>query len=375
MKLLNPNTMGSYQVDLTQKYGGIWKTNIFFRPTVFCTSDDSIQSLASEEAQKDLQAFFPPHHQKLFGKYSIIVQSGAVHDRIRRLLQPSLSPAAIKSYRPLVETSIHNFLQDHHSSDFEPMVPKLRSFFISLMLTVVLGGESSERSDITLAKDLEIWSRGLLAAPLTFLPWSTAAKAVRARRRIVDRLESIIDTKSYREGGLMAKLCQAESDETLSHAEIIDNLLTLVFAGSDTTAAAAVSLWKHLSLPNSKTSEDDASALVQCILEIYPSAPFTMRITKEELQLGDCRVPANWLVVYGLAGALTTSKQDGAIEQSLAFGAGPRKCPGRWLAAMELTIFAKELRGMQWELKPNQNLEQRYTPGFFPLDGFQVKFV
>jgi cytochrome P450 len=173
-----------------------------------------------------------------------------------------LSPTIVtSSYRPLIEASIDRFFGDLKSSSstsdsFQPMVPRMRSFFIKLMLQVVLGTEDCNSAEVErLASDIEIWSTGLLAPPLTFIPWSTARRAMRARKRIASMLldwmiNGPISTGAFvRERGVLYKLMLAkdENGEKLSDEEILDNVLTLLFAGSDTTASAAISLWKVLS--------------------------------------------------------------------------------------------------------------------------------
>jgi cytochrome P450 len=113
---------------------------------------------------------------------------------------------------------------------------------------------------------------------------------------------------------LLAKLLQARDDEassnaSLTHEEVIDNLLTLVFAGADTTSSAAISVWLVLSQQPElkeqlKKNPGKTEAFVQGILEAFPPAPFNMRKTQEELQLGDYRIPAHWLVGYQFAASL-----------------------------------------------------------------------
>ena len=405
VRLLNPKTMGSYQVTRKKEFGPIFKTTIFFRPTVFVTDELSLRQLASEEAIKDLEAYFPPHHQLLFGKQSLLIQSGETHARLRRLIQPSLSPATIQSFEGIVNESVERFLnnlQQTVTQDYEAMVPKLRSFFVALTLQVVLGTSDEPAAD--LARDIELWAEGLLAPPLTFVPWSKAAKAIRARKRIMDRLAAMMKAqKEEPKYGLLGKLMAARGDagDALSQEDIVDNVLTILFAGSDTTASATISLWKVLSLnPKLKSALRNAPSktlerLLDTILQTYPPAPFSMRKTRQELALGEYTVPSNWLVVYGFAGVLSgmgsSDKLDSDIPawvvdtaaselnsksplSSIAFGAGPRKCPGRFLASLELMTFVKNLVDMDWELKPDQNLEQRYTPGFFPVDGLKIKF-
>ena len=205
-----------------------------------------------------------------------------------------------------------------------------------------------------------------------------------------------------REGGVLYKLMLAkdENGEKLSDEEILDNVLTLLFAGSDTTASAAISLWKVLSedpegeslqrdLLNS--SDEDLEQFVLNVLAKYPPAPFGMRLNgAADAEIGGYRLPAGWLIVYGFAGALL-SRPDPELTRDwrrakderrgdswkgswTQFGTGPRQCPGRFLANLELKIVARSLAALQWKLQSGQNLEQRYTPGFFPVDGFRVEF-
>ena len=162
--------MGSYQVKRKRQYGPIFKTNIFFRPTVFVADEESVKQLGREEVLKDLLAFFPPHHQLLFGKQSIIVQSGAKHAQLRRVIQASMSPAVIRSYESVIDAGFDNiFSQMTNESEFIPVVPQIRSFFISLTLDVVLGAAKvDDGTRQELINDISTWSKGLLAPPHSF---------------------------------------------------------------------------------------------------------------------------------------------------------------------------------------------------------------
>lgn len=425
--LLNPCDMKLLQ--RKAKFGPIFKTNFLLTPCVFCSSEEAISLLAKEEAWSTtrMRAFFPPHHTKLFGPNSLLVQSGSRHQAIRRLVMGSLSSNTIqKSYEPIIYESMQAFFNrydhDHstsseNSEQYVAMVPVLRRFFISIVLQVVLGTIDVSKQ---LVQDVELWSKGLLAPPLTFLPFTTAGKAIRARKRIVKQLRALMESQPS-ESGLMAKLLQVrdnrdserdDDDEdassplssndssplsltttSLTHDEIIDNLFTLIFAGSDTTSSAALSIWKALTVHPQLQQElvshpETIESFVQSVLEAYPPAPFNMRQTSEDITIGEYHVPAKWLVAYGYAAALEgrqipsslhdtveTNVTRTPISSSIAFGQGPRKCPGRFLAATELIIFTKALIHTKWEIDPHQNLEQTYTPGYFPVDGFKVRFM
>lgn len=63
--------------------------------------------LGKEEALGGMEAFFPSHHQSLFGQQSLIVQSGDTRGRLRPLIQPVLSPAVTASYyQPIMAESL-----------------------------------------------------------------------------------------------------------------------------------------------------------------------------------------------------------------------------------------------------------------------------
>jgi retinoid hydroxylase len=414
LRLLNPKTMGSYQTQRAQEYGDVFKTNIFGSPTVFVASEEGLNLLGKEEARMrsrgGTEACFPPHHKKLFGPKAVLVQSGNVHDRLRRLIQPSMSPSMMETvYQPIVDQGLNEFLSGLKSAPTDDdgyleLVPELRSFFISIALQILLGKASEVPEG--LADDLTVWSRGLLSAPLTFIPWSMAAKAMRARNRIIDTMSPLLEQERQADkpsNSLLGRLVSAEDEETgemLSNDDILDNVLTIIFAGSDTTASAATSVCMVLSqYPELKNflrkNPKEIDRFVGTILQQYPPAPFGMRQVKETFSVKGYDIPKDWKVVYGFAGALAAksdgvdeavfwksfvqeSKESGPPSSSVAFGAGPRMCPGRYLASLELTILCKKLvdeNSISWELEEGQNFQQTYNPGFFPNDGLRVKLV
>ncbi len=459
LQLLNPKTMASYQTKRREQYeSSVFKTNIFFSPTVVIAGSKGLSQVVSQESGPTMEACFPPHHRKLFGQHSLLVISGSDHTRIRRLIQPSIaSPGTVQSFANVIERSVSSFFlelesdcrdlyykdeHDHHNSEainndkqdsvgdsYIELVPRLRSYLVSLMLRLLLGPHFYEVNSTSLAKDVSLWSQGLLSAPLTMIPWSTAAKAMRARARVVKVLQSCLDKERHdyhhftagaaasaslrrNETYLLSRLVQTKEEDGsfLTNDEIIDNIFTLIFAGSDTTASAVTSLWMILSQhPKLQDQLRDSSQdttkeqLVQSILKSFPPAPFSMRKSKAALQVDGYDIPANWLIVYGLAGAMQeqqerqddmdwdswlftqtqtslltspsspSSRASSPLTSNWVFGGGPRMCPGRFLAVLELSIICKQLLSWRWELDPHQNLEQRYTPGFFPVDGLRVR--
>jgi cytochrome P450 len=74
----------------------------------------------------------------------------------------------MSSYEPLIEESVASFLESvSEEEDYVAMVPKMRAFFMFIVSQAVLGTQNVSED---LIGDTEIWARGLLAPPLTFLP-------------------------------------------------------------------------------------------------------------------------------------------------------------------------------------------------------------
>lgn len=294
MSLLSPKDMKL--LNRKEKFGPVFKTNFLLKPTVSFLTDVGYIETFSKYERKDkdsFNAFFPPHHHKLFGENSLLVLSGEKHTRLRGLIMTSLTPIMTKSYNPLIMESVKSFLETLRSDTKESyveLVPKIRSLFTGIMLQVILGTNDVSAD---LVNDISIWARGLVAPPLTALPFTTAGKAMKARVRIVENLKKLMDDKSsLQASGLLTKLMDANDEENgrLSKDEIIDNLFTLVFAGSDTTAAAATSIFLTLSKnPELRKAMSEnpknIEPFVTQILEGFPSAPFQMRETTREIEV------------------------------------------------------------------------------------------
>jgi cytochrome P450 len=240
---------------------------------------------------------------------------------------------------------------------------------------------------------------------------------MRARGRISRKLLQIIQgnrqsstttnkelTKELTSMTLLTRLINTKDDvnnEYLSPEEIIDNIFTLIFAGSDTTASVLTSAMKALSIQPSliellRDTDVNDTRIEYFLLEIMsrnPPAPFSMRLVGDEplVLKNGYTVPSNWLVAYGYAGTLLDESNESSFysqdfigklqgiktENFLAFGGGLRMCPGRYLALTELKLMLKQLlsssNGLRWKLEEGQNLNQTYTPGYFPIDGLKIK--
>lgn len=389
-------------------------------------------------------ACFPPHHRGLFGHHSVLVTSGREHLRLRSLITPTLQAS---KYKKEIDSAVTAFVARCHSHNGEyfPLVEEFKQFSLSVALRIVLGERrwnkwmecnDSESKLKSLLDDFAIWSKGLLSPPTSFIPFTASYCAMKARRRIHDILLDIIQEEKevmHSQDGssdnrckcLIERLLRATTtnnesgvNSSLSEEAIIDNIFTIVFAGTDTTASVLTSAFYELAKNDELrerletcvvkgdlavgTNDHDVVDETLCaflseVQRCYPAAPFTMRnIAEKEIDLGDkygC-VPAGFNITYSIAGTLLDDEdeynhpskfdmdrwlatKDTKPLKNWAFGGGFRICPGRFLSVAEsialLRVVLDKKVGFQWKLKSDQDLTFSYTPGFFPKDGLVVK--
>lgn len=170
---------------------------------------------------------------------------------------------------------------------------------------------------------------------------------------------------------------------TLSDKEVAGNVLTMLLAGEDTTANTLAwmihLLWRHpqalrrareevralgLDLgdftPEHLAGLDYLEACANETMRLKPVAPFQVVEALRDTRIGDVRVPAGtlvWCVMRGdtldprhfpdplqfqperwLAGSGAAAASGSAKRISMPFGAGPRVCPGRYLALLEIKM-------------------------------------
>jgi pentalenene oxygenase len=183
----------------------------------------------------------------------------------------------------------------------------------------------------------------------------------------------LADTSSLDSGAksslIRRLLKESEKHSFITDDVIVDNILTFLFAGTDTTASILTSSFYELaknptllnrlqSCVNSDVegtehkSDDVLLAFISEVQRVYPAAPFTMReIIREGINMGDGlgTIPPGYLVTYSIAGTLLDDEISYPrprvfdLDRWLvrdkphvcAFGGGNRICPGRFLANTE----------------------------------------
>ncbi len=320
-----------------------------------------------------------PLHEEIVR--NIININGSDHGRLRKLVNPALSPRAVERYRPAMRQFIEQLLADV-GTEFD-FVDRIAKPYPAMVIAEVMG------APLTDAPRLHHWSNWIQRQ-------FDAASLVTERGQIEEAVgefyeyeEELIARRRESPGeDLISSLIQAEVEgDRLSHDELRNLILNILVGGVDTSQsqlAHAVRLlaghpeqWQRL--------RDDpaglASAAVDEALRFEPITPFTARIMVDEVEYRGVTFPVGSIVLVSAWHANRdgvepdtfdiTVDRDGA--RVLTFGAGVHYCVGANLARAEmqeaLIFLAERVRSVELSGEP----EFGNASGIYGLETLPVR--
>jgi cytochrome P450 len=261
------------------------------------------------------------------------------------------------------------------------------------------------------------FTRGLFAPPAWRLPWLPYGKAWRAGQSLRRMLLRIVREHRAAPGATILGLLIEARDErgqAFTDEELIDELLVLLWAGHDTITAlltwVCYELARHpeveqqardeqvhvlglrpLALPDLKQMPR-LDRILREAERLHPPAPGGFRGVVEDFEYGGFRVPAGWTAMYSSVfthhmpelwqspecfdpDRFAAPREEGRKPFSLiGFGGGPRVCVGLAFAQMQMRIIMSTiLRGVRFELMPDQDFSPVAVPTPMPRDGLRVR--
>lgn len=323
------------------------------------------------------------------GDRSVMLNDGEAHRAIRRYLMPAFSPAAVRTYRPIVERAAAAEVASWRPGQTVSALERMSSLTLDVMTEMVLGA-SDPRSLAELRPRLlrlvevdPVVVGGWLYPRLRALPpWRGHARNLAA---IDDLIEAeIADRRSSgspepapdaaAEGADAADLLDrlirvgAEDGEPLTAAEIRDQVVTLLLAGYETSASTIA--WTLHELGRDErvrararraADEGDDDYLEACLQEamrLHPIIDYVARTLRSDARVGGVDLPAGVTVAPAI---LLAHHDEHAFEDPhafrperflgegpaphtfLPFGGGVRRCIGAAFALMEGVVVLREV--------------------------------
>ena len=380
--------------DYVREYGDPMTLPTPYGPMVICAAPEGNQAIFSA----DPDTFVPSaadSFQFVLGN-SVLLQHGAEHRRSRKLLMPPFHGARMRAYGKLMEETARRWAKEWEPGKPFVMIDTTQAITLDVIIQAVFGVAESER--------IAEFRKELLALLATFSPLlllpafrreflglSPWARFQRHYKRLKELVFSLIaDHRRTLDGreDILSLLIGVRDEEGkgLSDQDIMDQLLTVVFAGHETTAVMLA--WVFYLLHRNPDAlgrlraelaalgpqpEPEASvrlpyleAVCNETLRIYPPVHVIHRRLVRPLRLLGYDLPAGTVVA---AGAYATHriesiypepgrfKPERFIDKSytpfefLPWGGGARRCLGAAFAMYEMKIvLATILRENQLRL-------------------------
>lgn len=405
---------------LWRKYNPVYQ--LFYFNRAICFVDWEVYEAHVQPAE-DRGELVPQWHRTLkllLGSNSIIhLRAGrgpacATHKRLRGKIMQALAPKQLLLMAPSVEAAARRMLDACAAETAGRGEAVLRDHierFAFENAAVAALGELAEDPALltTLLQEFRIFSAGiidLLPLDVPFLPFG---RAMRARRRVCKIVEDLLG-KAMSHGGqrnVLAQLMATDADGTrgLNDEEIVDTLLTLLFAGVITTAITIPHLVVRMSQEKgwaeriaeeaqpwtleTSIEEPDRSVLkfIREVMRMYPAAPVFFRSKPDGwLDLGEHgRLPPGWPVCVNIESKSFHMPRSDEFEPDrwtpeasrkdfVVFGGhSPHSCVGRGLALLEMQILMEVLASGEYGYEV---VDSTITNGLLALeykDGLRVK--
>jgi cytochrome P450 len=353
----------------------------------------------------------------------LLTTDGQYHDRARRIMLPLFHRERIAAAAAVMTEEAERALGGWRAGDRVDLYDWTRHVAMRVAMRSLFGFDP-DRSGVDVAATFE---RGLSFYEREYFlqvlrgPGSPFARLRRVRRVLDEIILGEIARRRATQPGddILGLLIAAreEDGESFTDEQVRDQVLTLLFAGHDTTTSTVAFLFYELArspewadrlarerdqitgnrAPSAEELFDKMPQLGMAVdetLRLYPPAWIGPRRAVSDFDFGGYRVPAELLVNYSswashrLADVFPdphsfkpqrfSPNQRASLPKGafVPFGGGPRICIGMRFGELEIrAIAAAILRRFRLELEPGWALRIRQMPTLSPRGGLPMRVV
>ena len=280
--------------------------------------------------------------------HAMLFLEKASHDRVRRLVYKAFTPAAVAPLRALAQSVAHELIDRVESEGAMDFVEDFAYPFPLRAIMRLLGLPRDAEST------LESWAWDFARAgdPMSATPEIVARGNV-AAVGFHDFFDRLLEERRRTPGeDLISALVMAEDDGVqLSREEAISTLVLLLQAGHETTADllgnAMIGLFRHPGeLERLRNSPRLLPKATEELLRYDTSVQMSMRLVREDIDLGPVKIPEGSIAVLGYGAAnrdpeIFADPDRLDLDRNpthLAFSAGAYYCLGNALARTEIQV-------------------------------------
>ncbi|MGE2726328.1 cytochrome P450 [Mycolicibacterium pulveris] len=363
--------------EMIRRYGDVFTLNIpIFGPTVVVADPQLAKQVFT--ANTDDLGNIQPNLSRVLGPGSVFALDGAEHRRRRRLLTPPFHGKSIKNYEKIFEEeTLRESVNWPVGQAFETLEPMMR-ITLNAILRAVFGADGERLDDLRriIPPWVTLGSRVVsLPTPKRtygrYSPWGRLAEYRRQYDAVINRLidEVTADPGFDDRNDVLALLLRStyEDGSAMTRQEIGDELLTLLAAGHETTAAtlawAFERITRHpevLAKLVEEADTDDNTYRQATILEVQRNRTIIdfagRHVYSPTFELGEWVIPQGYSVMTSILLMHERTDEFAAPERFdpqrflgsrpptfawIPFGGGTRRCVGAAFANVEMDVVLR----------------------------------
>ncbi|CAL5062491.1 unnamed protein product [Urochloa decumbens] len=425
LRAMRSNTGHQWIQDRVDRYGPVSKLSLFGTPTVLLTGPAANRFVFFSDALAMQQ---PRSVTRILGERSISELSGHDHKRVRGALYEFLKPDMLRNYVGRIDGEVRRHLDEHWAGRRAVTVmPLMKRLTFGIISSLLFGLERGAAGRDTLAGDFARIAEGMWAVPVD-LPLTAFRRSLRSSARARRLLTGITrETEAKLERGeasrssdlvaCLLSLADERGARLLSEEEIVDNAMVTLVAGNDTSSVLLTFMVRHLAddpdtlaamvreheeIAESKGDDGEALTWEDLArmkltwgvaletLRLVPPIFGNFRRATRDIEFDGYVIPRGWQVFW----VSSVTHMDATIFHEparfdpsrfesqpappcsfVAFGGGPRICPGMEFARVETLVTMHYLvRRFKWKLccEDSENTYVR-DPLPSPLNGLPVQ--